>query len=179
MRISAYVAISIDGFIARRDGSVDWLNEFSAGVPEGEDCGFQSFMDSVDMLVMGRKTFEQVLSFDSWTYGEKPITVLSSKPIDFPHGVPASVTQSSDSLPILLRRLSDEGVEHVYVDGGKTIQGFLSESLLDEVTITVIPIILGDGIPLFGNPRNDIHLKHIRTNVFDFGFVQSTYAVIK
>ncbi len=177
IKVSAYIATSLDGFIARKDGGLDWLDEANAAVPEGEDCGFHAFMDSVDALIMGRKTYEQVLSFGRWPYGDKPVVVLSRNPISFPPGVPDTVTHSSEPLRDLLKRLSDEGVKHVYIDGGSTIQGFLSEGLIDEITVTVIPVILGSGIPLFGSTEHDISLTHVRTTAFDFGFVQTTYSV--
>jgi dihydrofolate reductase len=174
---SVYIATSLDGFIARRDGSIDWLNEASAIVPEGEDCGFQVFMDTVDTLIMGRKTYQQVLSFGEWSYGKTPVVVLSHGPLSLPSHLADTVTHSSESPRALLERLSTQGVEHVYVDGGNTIQGFLAEGLIDYITITTIPVILGDGIPLFTSVGKDIKLTHVRTKVFDFGFVQTTYSV--
>ena len=178
-KVSVYIATSLDGFIARKDGGMDWLDEANATVPKGEDLGFQAFIDSVDALVMGRKTYEMVLSFGLWPYGERPVIVLSHSPFSFPPGVPGSVSHSSGPLPDLLARLSADGAKHVYVDGGTTIQGFLAEGLVDEITITVIPVILGSGIPLFGSLERDIHLTHVRTIAYDFGMVQSTYAVDK
>ncbi|MCP4255668.1 MAG: dihydrofolate reductase [Candidatus Scalindua sp.] len=179
MKVSVFIATSLDGFIARNDGGLDWLDEANAIVPDGEDCGFQVFMDSVDTLIMGRKTYEKILSFGEWPYGETPVVVLSRNPISFPPNVPDSVTHSSERLRDLLKRLSDEEVEHVYVDGGITIQRFLAEALIDEITVTVIPVILGGGIPLFGSLVDDIQLTHVRTTAFDFGFVQTTYFIKK
>ena len=178
-KVSAYVATSIDGYIARSDGSLDWLDEANATVSEGEDCGFQAFMDSVDTLVMGRKTFEQVLTFGSWAYGETPVVVLSRNAISFSSKVPKTVTHSSATPRDLCDKLSADGVEHVYVDGGATIQSFLADGLVDELTVTVIPVVLGGGISLFGPMEKDIKLHHVRTESFDFGFVQLTYAVQK
>jgi dihydrofolate reductase len=179
IRASVYIATSLDGFIARRDGSIDWLNEAHALVPKGEDCGFQAFMDSVDALIMGRKTYEQVLSFGEWPYGQTTVVVLSHNPISIPSHLPDTVTHSSESPHALLERLAAEGVQHVYVDGGSTIQGFLAESLIDEITITRIPVVLGDGIPLFAPTEKDIKLTHVSTTAYDFGFVQTTYLVEK
>ncbi|MCP4337896.1 MAG: dihydrofolate reductase [Desulfobulbaceae bacterium] len=179
VKVSVYIATSLDGFIARSNGELDWLDEANGMVPEGEDCGFMDFMNSVDTLLMGRKTFEKVLSFGQWPYGDTPVVVLSRNPITFPDHLPSTVSHSSEQSEKLLKRLAGEGVKHVYVDGGKTIQGFLSEGLVTEITVTVIPVILGEGIPLFGSLKDDIHLTHIRTTAFDFGFVQSTYAVEK
>lgn len=178
-KVSVYIATSVDGFIARTDGAVDWLNKENAVVPEGEDCGFAAFMNSIDTLVMGRKTYEQVLSFGQWPYGQTPVVVLSHNSISFPSSLPDTVTHSAESPLDLLERLSNAGVEHVYVDGGMTIRGFLSEGLVDEITVTVIPVVLGDGIPLFGSMKNDINLAHVRTTAYDFGFVQTTYSILK
>jgi dihydrofolate reductase len=177
MKVSVYIASSLDGYIARKDGGLDWLNEANATVPDGDDCGFRAFMDSVDALIMGRKTYESVLSFGEWPYGETPVVVLSRNAISFPPSVPDTVTHSSESPRDLLQRLSNEGVEHVYVDGGYTIRGFLSVGLIDEITVTVIPVILGDGIPLFGTFDSDVKLTHLSTTAYDFGFVQTTYSV--
>ncbi len=179
VKVSVYIAASLDCFIARVDGDLDWLDEANAMVPDGEDCGFSEFMSSVDTLLMGRNTYEKVLSFGVWPYGDTPVVVLSRNQISFPGHLPATVSHSSESPVELLNRLAAEGVQHVYVDGGLTIQGFLSEGLVDEITITTIPVILGEGIPLFGSVKNDIHLTHIATTAFDFGFVQSTYSVKK
>lgn len=174
---SVYVATSLDGFIARKDGNIDWLNEANSVLPEGEDCGFFSFMNSVDALVMGRKTFEKVLSFGQWPYGDKPVIVLSRNKVNIPDNLSRTVTCSSESPRKLSERLSMTGAKRLYIDGGVTIQTFLQEGLINDLTITIIPIIIGDGISLFGEVKKDIKLKHIETIAYDFGFVQSTYEV--
>jgi len=179
MKASVYVGTSLDGFIARRDGSIDWLNEAQGLVPEGEDCGYKAFMDTVDTLIMGRKTFEQVLTFGPWHYGDTPVVVLSHNPVTIPSHLPDTVSHSSESPRALLDRLSSQGVKHVYVDGGNTIQGFLAESLIDEITMTTVPVALGDGIPLFGPMEKDLKLTHVSTIPYDFGFVQTTYQIKK
>ena len=176
-KVSVYIATSLDGFIARKDDALDWLDEANSTVPEGEDCGFQAFMASIDTLIMGRKTYEKVLSFGQWAYGETPVIVLSRNLISFPGSLPETVTHSSESPRDLLDRLSQEGVRHVYVDGGTTIQGFLSAGLINEITVTVIPVILGGGFPLFGSLDQDVPLTHVHTIAYDFGFVQTTYSV--
>jgi len=175
--VSVYIATSLDGYIAREDGSLDWLDEANATAPEGEDFGFRAFMESVDAMVMGRKTYEKVLSFGQWPYGETPVVVMSRNAISFPKELPKEVSHSSEAPRDLFDRLSGDGIKHVYVDGGATIQGFLADGLVDEITVTVIPVILGGGIPLFGPLEKDVRLTHVRTKAFAFGFVQSTYAV--
>ncbi len=177
LKVSAYFAASLDGYIAKRNGSIDWLNEASADIPKGEDCGYKAFMDSVDVLVMGRNTFEQVLTFGEWSYGDTPVVVLSSKPISIPAGLPNSVTHSSEAPKPLCTRLASEGAGHVYVDGGISIQRFLAEGLIDEIIITFIPIILGGGISPFGELEQEIKLVQLDAKVFDFGFMQARYSV--
>ncbi|MCG8567454.1 MAG: dihydrofolate reductase family protein [Desulfobacterales bacterium] len=178
-KISAYIATSLDGFIARTDGNIDWLEKANARLPRGEDCGFHQFLDTVDTLIMGRKTFEKILTFHEWPYGTTPIIVLSRHPDPLPEGIPDTVTHSSESPPELVKRLAHDGVKHIYVDGGLTIQGFLEADQVDEITITTIPILLGEGISLFGPLEKDIRLGHMDTHAYDFGFVQTKYAVIK
>lgn len=178
-KVSVYIATSLDGFIARKGGGLDWLDEANATVPEGEDCGFHAFMDSVDTLVMGRKTYEQVLSFGQWPYDKTPVVVLSRNPISFPSHLPDTLVHLSLSPQVLIDQLSGQGMRHVYVDGGATIQGFLSQGLVDVITLTVIPVVLGEGIPLIGSLEKDIRLVHVRTTAYDFGFVQTTYSVVK
>jgi dihydrofolate reductase len=176
-RVSVFIATSLDGFIARKDGSLDWLDAANETVPPGEDCGYREFMQSVDALVMGRNTFEKVLSFGDWPYGDTAVTVLSRNPISLPDSLPSTVKHSSEDPQTLCKRLSNEGVKHIYVDGGITIQRFLAVGLVDDILITVIPVLLGEGIPLFGPLAQDIPLKHTGTKTFDFGFVQLQYDV--
>ena len=174
---SVFIATSLDGFIARENGELDWLDAANATVPEGEDCGYVDFMDTIDVLVMGRKTYEKVLSFGMWPYEDTPVIVLSSNKIEIPNDLVQSVSCSSESPKDLCERLSNEEAKRIYVDGGATIQRFLAEGLINNITITVIPVILGSGIPLFANARKDIALKHVTTKTYDFGFVQLTYEV--
>ncbi len=180
---SVYIATSLDGFIAKEDGGLDWLDAASETVREGEDCGYAEFFNSIDVLVMGRKTYEKVLSFGAWPYGDKRVVVMSQRPIDFQDRdedsdlVPACVTRSSENPTTLVARLTAEGAKHLYVDGGQTIQRFLAADLIDEMTITVIPILLGKGIPLFSSCGREIPLTHLSTQSYDWGFVQSRYAV--
>lgn len=178
-KVSVYIATSLDGFIARKDGDLDWLDDANATVPAGEDCGYHSFMASVDVLIMGRKTYKKVLSFGEWPYGNTPVVILSRHPITFPSHLPNTVTHSSEPPRTIYDRLSEKGVKHIYVDGGITIQRFLAAGLIDELTITTIPILLGEGSPLFGPLEKDVLLDRIDTKTFDFGFVQTKYVVVK
>jgi dihydrofolate reductase len=177
IKCSVFVATSLDGFIARADGNIDWLNEASATVPQGEDCGYEALMSTVDTLVMGRKTFEQVLTFGEWPYGDTPVVVMSHRELSLAPDLPDTVTSSQETPADLVARLAAEGKRHLYVDGGRTIQSFLAEGLIDELTITVIPILLGTGIRLFGPLPHDIHLEHESTHAYEFGFVQHKYCV--
>ena len=176
-KASVFIATSLDGYIARPNGDVDWLDTANASVPGGEDCGYRAFMQTVDALVMGRNSYEKVLSFGFWPYGDTPVTVLSRNPIEFPDAVPKTVQHSSETPRELCERLFVEGVRHIYVDGGNTIQRFLADGLICELTITVIPVILGEGIPLFGPTASDVSLTCVAAKAFDFGFVQLKYAI--
>jgi len=176
-KVSVYIATSLDGYIARKNDDIEWLDEASAGVPEGEDCGYGELMKTVDLLVLGRRSYDKVLSFGKWPYVEQAVHVLSSKPIRFPDHIPDKVSCSSETPLELCERLSAEGVQHIYIDGGQTIQRFLAAGLVDEITITMIPVLLGDGIPLFGPLPSDINLSCLSATRFDFGFVQLKYGV--
>ena len=178
-KCSVFIATSLDGFISRTDGSIDWLNRANAVVPSGEDAGFAQFMSGVDALVMGRNTFEQVLTFGEWPYQSTPLVVLSRHLRALPANAPATVSLSSESPQQLVERLSAKGLNHLYVDGGLTIQSFLAANLIDEMTITVIPILLGSGKSLFGALDSDIDLELVSSKAFDFGFVQNKYRVIR
>lgn len=172
MRASVFIATSVDGFIARKDGSIDWLGNPEEG---GEDYGYKDFFASVDVIVMGRKTYETVLGFGAWPYGDKRVVVQSRRPLAFPPGVPDTVTASSEEPQALVQRLEAEGARHLYIDGGLTIQRFLAAGLIDDLTITRIPLLLGEGIPLFGRTGGDVPLQHVVTRSYANGFVQSIY----
>lgn len=177
LKLSVFVAMSLDGFIARKDGEIDWLEAANAAVPQGEDCGFKAFMGSIDTLVMGRNTYEQVLSFGNWPYGNKHVIVLSSNKIEIPEELAETVSWSAESPKQLYERLAYQGAKRLYIDGGITIQRFMAENLISDMTITIIPVALGAGKPLFGKVKKDMSLKHAATQTFDFGFVQLTYEV--
>jgi len=178
MKASVFIATSLDGFIARANGGLDWLPG-GEGEDAGEgDHGYQQFMDSVDYLVMGRGTYEVVLGFGGeWPYGEKPVVVLSSRPVEIPERVADTVEWMSGPPGDVARRLAEGGAKHLYIDGGQTIQGFLAAGLIQQLIITRVPVLIGDGIPLFGPLPHDIKLRHIETRAFANGLVQSRYEV--
>jgi dihydrofolate reductase len=177
MRATVYIATSVDGFIAREDGGIDWLPE-GGGEEGGEDYGYQEFVDSVDAIVMGRSTYELASSFGSWPYGEKPVVVLSSRRVVIPEAIARTVEAMSAAPREVVRRLAQRGFGHLYVDGGRTIQGFLGEGLIDRLILTKVPVLIGSGIPLFGALPHDVGLRHLETLQFDNGLVQSKYEVL-
>lgn len=171
MRASVFIAASLDGYIARPDGGLDWLPDAP------EEHGYEAFMASVDVLVIGRKTFQTVQGFGTWPYGAKPVVVLSrtlkgavlppGAVCEFMAGDPAEVVAALDA----------RGFRHAYVDGGETITGFLEAGLIQRLVITRIPVLLGAGIPLFGRLGRDLRLRHGATTAYPSGLVQSTYEV--
>lgn len=168
---SVFVGTSLDGYLARPDGALDFLP------PDGgEPHGYEEFMASVDAVVIGRKTYETVLSFPQWPYGIKRVFVLSH------HGIArapagAVVERLSGDPKAILSQLGARGIRHVYVDGGLTIQGFLLAGLIQRLVITRVPVLIGEGIPLFGALPRDIRLRHVATRAFRSGLVQTEYHV--
>jgi dihydrofolate reductase len=173
MTVSVFVGTSVDGFIARRNGSFDFLP-----ADGGEPHGYEEFMASVDALVIGRNTFDVVRAMPTWPYGEKRVVVLSSRSVDLSQ-LPGMVEQMAGAPEEIVANLAASGAQHLYVDGGITIQAFLRASLVDRLIITRVPVLIGDGIPLFGAVPHDIGLEHISTRTFRGGMVQSEYRVIR
>ena len=162
---------SLDGFIARPDGALDFL---PAG--GGEPHGYEEFMATVDAIVIGRNTFDTVLAFDTWPYGTKPVFVLSTRPL--PAVPPGAVVEGLSGPPAsIVAQLETHGIGHIYVDGGITIQRFLRAGLIDRIIVTRVPVLIGTGIPLFGHLERDIRLRHVATRQYASGLVQSEYAV--
>jgi dihydrofolate reductase len=173
MIVSVFVGTSVDGFIARQNGSYDFLSEGG-----GEPHGYDEFMASVDTLVIGRKTFEAVLALPAWPYGGKKVVVLSSKRVDF-SGVKGNTIQQMEGSPAeIVATLAAEGAQHVYIDGGITIQRFLRAGLVQRLIITRVPVLIGEGIPLFGSLPRDVQLRHVATQQYKSGLVKSEYHVI-
>lgn len=167
-RVSVFIATSIDGFIARPDGALDWLARVE---DPADDHGYAAFMATVDAIVMGRATHEVIAGFDPWPFTGKRVVVRTTRPLDARHG---EETHAGDLAP-LVARLGDAGVRRLYLDGGQTVQQGLREGLVDDLTISVIPVVLGSGIPLFttGLPQSDWRLTG--THSHPTGLVQLRY----
>lgn len=174
MHATVFIATSLDGYIAREDGGIDWL---PMGADGSEDYGYTALMKSVDALVMGRNTFELVLSFGKWPYGTTPVIVLTSHELELPAELPPTVQVMSGGPREIADRLAARGLRHLYVDGGNTVQRFLAAGVITRLIITRIPILLGRGIPLFGELPRELPLQHLRTRSWPSGLVQSEYSV--
>jgi len=171
MTISVFIGTSVDGFIARPNDDLDFL---PAG--GGEPHGYDEFMATIDALVIGRRTFEKVLTFGKWPYGKKRVVVLSSSPLDLA-AVDGVVEQMSGRPAEIVERLAATGANNLYIDGGVTVQRFLNAGLIERLIITRVPVLIGEGIPLFGKLLKDIRLRHVATRQYESGLVQSEYEV--
>jgi len=174
--LSVFIGISVDGFIARLNGALDFLPPGG-----GEPHGYTEFMAGIDTLVIGRGTYEIVLAFPEWPYAGKRVAVLSSKPLDLtaarlgPHD---KLEQLSGEPSEIVAQLAATGTRHVYVDGGVTIRRFLRAGLIGRLIITCVPVLIGQGIPLFGTLPHDILLRHVSTKSFPSGLVSTEYQVL-
>ena len=172
MTVSVFIGTSVDGFIARLNGNLDFLPEGG-----GEPHGYEEFISSIDALVIGRKTFETVLGFEAWPYGGKRVVVLSSRPVDLSAVRGGVVEQMSGPPGEIVSKLAASGADHLYVDGGLTIQRFLRAGLVQRLIITRVPVLIGEGIPLFGTLPRDLRLVHVATHHYPSGLVKSEYRV--
>jgi dihydrofolate reductase len=171
-----YIATSLDGFIATSDGGLDWLDDIPN--PEESDFGYADFMSGIDAIVMGRKTFEKVLTFDFWPY-DKPVYVPSKSKVDVPKKLEDKVKTVTGNPKELVNQLKELGHQNLYIDGGITIQGFLEEDLIDEMILTRVPVLLGNGIPLFGKLTRKLYFSHKRTEVLNEVLVKSYYTRVR
>ena len=168
--IILYIACSFDGYIARGDGNVEWLSRVES---ESEDYGYQKFYDSIDALVMGRKTYQQILSFGKWPYPDKPCYVISRNPVN---QTPREVTVSPQDPAMLMHSLSEAGRRQVWLVGGAaTLKSFLNEEMVHEIIVSYIPLLLGDGIPLFQPGIPERKLTLLSTETFPNGLLQVHY----
>ena len=172
MKLSVFCGASVDGFLARPNDGLDFLD---AGGQEPH--GFEEFIASVDVIVMGRRTFDVVRGFGGWFYGKKQVVVLSSRPLDLSSIKDGVVEQMSGDPAAIRAQLEARGFQHAYIDGGVTIQRFLATGLIDRLVITRVPVLIGAGIPLFGPVPKDIGLRHVATRSYKGGLVQSEYEI--
>ncbi len=170
MLASVFIGVSVDGFIARLDGSFDFLPA------EPEEHGYKAFFDSVDALVIGSGTLETVMAFETWPYADKRVVVLSSRPLDLSK-IKGRVEQMSGDPHEIVTKLDAQGVRHAYIDGGVTIQRFLRAGLIQRMVITRVPVLIGTGRPLFGPLEGDVKLRHVATRSYASGLVTSEYTV--
>ncbi len=176
MKNSVFIAVSLDGYIADSMGGIDWLNDIPN--PDNSDFGFSEFFSTVDALVMGRNTFEKVLSFPEWPY-EKPVFVMSSSMQTVPAHLAQKAFLLNQSPAEATAFLYSKGFRSLYTDGGKLITSFLEHRLITDLILTRVPVLLGSGIPLFGRLSEMIRLSHIKTEVLNNYLVQSRYGVMK
>lgn len=175
IKCSVYIAASVDGYIAKPGGDIDWLLRPEYGTAEMKGLRYEDFIATVDAIVMGRNSFEKVLSFDKWYYEGTPVIVLTSRALEIPSRLKGKVQVTSGPPEQVVARLASQGMKHLYIDGGITIQRFLQARLIHELTITWIPILLGGGIPLFGTLGNDLPLRLMDSVSSENGFVQVRY----
>jgi dihydrofolate reductase len=173
MIASVFIGTSVDGFIARLNGSFDFLPEGG-----GEPHGYNEFFASVDALVIGRKTFEIVVALPEWPYGDKRVIVLSTQKLDLSNAPAGRVERMQGSPREIVSALEGRDVRHIYVDGGVTIQRFLREGLIQRLIITRVPVLIGEGIPLFGSLPQDVRLEHVQTRHYASGLVKTEYRII-
>ncbi len=171
MTASVFIATSLDGFIARLDGQLDWLPDAP------EDHGYTTFMATIDAIVMGRNTYRFIESFGSWPFGTTPVIVLTTHPstVSVPDG--ADVQTMAGTPHEIVARLAERGLTRLYIDGGDTVQRFIADGLIERLIITRIPVLLGTGIPLFGPLPHDVRWTHVATQSFPSGLVQSEYRI--
>jgi len=174
IRGSVFVATSVDGFIARLDGTLDWLPQGDAGA---EDYGYAAFYQTVDVVVMGRRTFETCRSFDRWPYEGKRVVVWSRGSPSVPSALAGAIELSGLPPRELMKHLEQTGSRNAYVDGGMTIQAFLAHGLIQDLTITQVPVLLGTGISLFGPMERELGLHLVVTRAYPNGLVQTRYAL--
>lgn len=177
MKASVFCGISLDGFIARPNGELDWLTGPVDDKGQEDDHGFTPFFESVDALVMGRHSFEKVMSFNEWYYGTKPVIVLTSRPLEIPPQHKATVETMSGEPADIIKKLEARGFKHLYIDGGITVQRFLRAGLINRMILSRLPVLIGQGIPLFGSLPRDIQWRLVSTKSYPGGMVQSEYEI--
>ncbi len=184
MKCSVYIATSLDGYIATKDNGVDWLHtagNSEADMGDNQDMGFNTFISTVDCMIMGRKCMEVISSMnitpEQWPYGNIRIVALSHSVKEPPSNLQDKVEMYSGDIHNLVKKLEDDGFKHAYIDGGSTITSFLNLKLIQEMIITKAPVLLGEGIPLFGKINHWIKLENAEASAFPNNFIQIKYNV--
>jgi dihydrofolate reductase len=172
VKLSVFCGVSVDGFLARPSDALDFLDA-GGQAPHG----FAKFYRSVDVVVIGRRTFDVVLTFGKWFYGKKPVVVLSSRTLEFSSIKGGVVSQMSGEPAKVVAQLRARGFKHAYIDGGITIQRFLAAGLIHRLIVTRVPVLIGEGIRLFGPVPHDVSLRHVVTRTYPGGLVQSEYEI--
>lgn len=190
MKCSIFIAPSVDGYIATEDGGVHWLETAGRSVAEIDEKSelmqhfnnsMPNYMQNVDCMVIGRKLMEVLSSFnlppEQWPYGNAKIIALSNTIKEAPENLKEHVKIYSGSIPSLIAKLENEGYKHAYVDGGTTITAFLNLELINEITLTLAPVLLGEGIALFGKLSRQIKLEDAEATAFPNNFIELNYSV--
>lgn len=184
MKCSVFIATSVDGFIAKKDGGVDWLHtsgNSEVDMGDHSDMGWEEYIASIDCMIMGRKCMEVIskmnLTDQQWPYGDLRIIVLSNTLNEAPENMSDKVEMYSGDINMLVSKLESEGHSHAYIDGGATIQAFINLELINEMTITRAPVLLGEGIPLFGETAKMIKLEQASATAFANDFIQVKYTI--
>ena len=173
MRNIVFIGTSLDGYIADKDGGLEFLQ--SVPNPENDQLGFPEFMDSMDALLMGRRTYETVLGFGgNWPYS-KPVFVLSNSLNSLPEHLHGKAELVNGPIDEVVQQLNHREFNNLYVDGGKLIQSFLQKDMIDELIISQMPILIGGGTPLFGVLESHLMFEHIETEVLLNAIVKSHY----
>ena len=167
--VSVFLALSLDGFIAGSDGDLSWLDPYATD--SALETGYERLIHDIDTLLMGRNTYEKVLSFDFWPYPGKQVVVLTHRPMSSRYG---EIAQAGP-LHEVLERLGEQGARHVYLDGGQVVRQGLAEGLVDELTLSWVPVILGDGIGLFNGLQNRSAWEVSEVRRLPSGLAQTTY----
>ncbi|WP_188963976.1 dihydrofolate reductase family protein [Deinococcus aquiradiocola] len=169
-RVSVFVGVSLDGFIARADHGLEWLDAVRTDPPE--DTGYAALMASADAVVMGRRTYDAVLGFPGWPFARQRVTVLTHRP---PPGSAHGETFAQGPLPDVLDSLRAGGARHVYLDGGVTVRQGLAARRVTHLTLSWVPVLLGRGVPLFGPDVPEGAWTLTGSQAFPSGLVQATY----
>ena len=172
MKITYYVASSLDGYIAKEDGDVSWLEELNISM---EDAGYNEFYSTVEALVMGRKTYEMIVSFGQWPYGDKPVWVCSRNEIA---PIKGCNLQAGSTPKEAYKAANEMNINHLWlVGGGSLASSFLEGNLLTNISLSLMPILLGSGIKLFGGLPSPIKINKESEQSHESGMVQLEYSI--